>query len=91
MKLGDVIRVDWVDAHTVHGWMDQHEMNRSISDPCATVVSAGLFVAETETAIIITRGISEYGSYEGSLEIPKSTIKDIKFLEENNIDVIQTV
>jgi hypothetical protein len=85
LKYGDIIRVVWIDAHSVPGWMDRHEMDYSIKNPCAAIVSAGLFVAKTKTALIITRGISENGNFEGSLEVPLSTIKSTKVLEKSMV------
>jgi hypothetical protein len=86
LKHGDIIRVIWVDAHYVPGWLYPSEMEQSIKDPCSTIVSAGLFVAKTKTALIITRGISELGNYEGTLEIPLSVVKSTKILEKSMVN-----
>lgn len=86
MKHGDVIRVTWDDAHSYDGWMNQHEMDSSIKSPCSRVISCGLFIAKTKKALILTQGVSEYGHYLGSLEIPLSTIVSTKILERSQVN-----
>jgi hypothetical protein len=88
MKTGDIIRVIWTDARYVAGWMDHNEVSVETKSPCATIVSAGLLVAKTKTALIITRGISEHGYFEGCLEIPLAVIKKTKILEKSMVNTL---
>ena len=86
MKRGDIVRVVWTDAHSIQGWSGPHEIDRTIQDPLSKCIHAGLFIAKTKTALILTFGISAYGNCDGTIEIPLSCIESTKILEASMLE-----
>jgi hypothetical protein len=89
MKHGDIISVIWDDAHSVDGWMTKAQLEQTVSDPLSRVISAGIFVTKTKKALVITMGITDYGSYDNTLEIPLTTIVKTRVLEKSETNFVK--
>lgn len=85
MRFGDIVKVYWVDAHSLYGWMDKAELKTATEKPLSDCIHVGFFVAKTKTAIIITHGIAAVGLNDGTMEIPLAWVKKTKILERSQI------
>jgi hypothetical protein len=88
LKRGDIVKVIWDDAHSAQGWIADHDVEHFINNPLSRCIHVGLFVAQTEKALILTFGMSEHGTIDGTIEIPPSCIIEMKVLEESEVEKI---
>lgn len=75
MKL-DIVVVEWVDAHTSHGW----EGDGDASAEGAIVYTVGFLVRSSRGAITVASTSDKQGTNNARITIPRGMIKSINRL-----------
>ena len=78
LKLGQPVRITWVDIKSALGWT----YDQTIQRKCAHIYSLGWAVQENDECITITTSIGENGASIDDLTIPVQCIEAIEVIEK---------
>ena len=77
-KLGDVLKVYWIDASTDEDWQYIKDINKD----AVRVQTVGFYLDTTKEAIIIGRSLSDDAGLEGKFNIPWVMVEKIRKMRE---------
>jgi hypothetical protein len=75
---GDIVQVDWLDAHSKCGWWDKGDTKWDGRGFPVTFVCT--VVEDTQKGITLTLGFAEDGNAGGAFFVPKGMIMSKKLL-----------
>jgi hypothetical protein len=76
MKINDMVKVDWVDSNSRHGWEQEDIYENSVA-PCRTV---GILKENHRNFVAIAQSDSSLGSKMNNITIPRGCIVRIRKL-----------